>query len=98
MTTKEWKEERDEKHLKLLKEYARQSYLVSEENHPVEDEIKALKDIIDFRHQDYIALLDHVMTRMPENKRSGHRELTMEYKDGWNDCLEVLQEVRGELL
>lgn len=36
-----------EKELKdLCKEYARQSYLVSEENHPEEDEVRALENII----------------------------------------------------
>ena len=36
----------------LAKEYARQSYLVSEENHPVEDEEKALTDLVEYLHQE----------------------------------------------
>lgn len=35
----------------LAKEYASQSYLVSEESHPEEDEVTALNNLVKYHHQ-----------------------------------------------
>lgn len=50
--------ERGNEHARLIREYARQCYLVSEENHPIEDETKAYNDVMKNLRQSFIAMVE----------------------------------------
>jgi hypothetical protein len=58
MTIYEIFEEKANRHAELIKEYARQCYLVSEENHPIEDAIKAYNDVMNDLRQSFIAMVE----------------------------------------
>lgn len=88
----------------LVREYARQSYLVSEENHPEKDEIDAFENIKSF-HATTISLLLNSLKEETEKRKQadecicGIKETCMgQCSGGYNSALSDISTLLSETI